>query len=116
MGGQGRIGDYAAAPHPREEIVLGDDAFAVLHQIGQEVEDLRLNLDCNVASPQLARVCVKYMIIKQKPHSLGPRKTARVSIKNQAYLGQKQRASQSLCLVPPLTGARSPAGAGPQPV
>ena len=43
--GQGRIGHDAAAPHRRDEIVLRDDAIAVLHNIDQQVEYLRLH--CN---------------------------------------------------------------------
>src|SRR5258708_7010671 len=39
----GCVGDDAALPHALDQIVLADDAIAVLQQIEQQVEDLRLD-------------------------------------------------------------------------
>ena len=40
-----RVGDEAVAPDAVEQLVLGDDAVAVLDQVGEDVEDLRLERD-----------------------------------------------------------------------
>ena len=37
------FGHDAAAPDRRDQIVLADDAVAVLHQVNQQVEHLRLD-------------------------------------------------------------------------
>ena len=50
------------------EIVLADDAVAVLHQVDQEVEDLRLHGNSFGAAAQLPAVGVKPMIGKEKFH------------------------------------------------
>ena len=44
--GQGRIRDDPAAPYRRDEIVFADHTIAVLHQIDEQIEYLRL--DANV--------------------------------------------------------------------
>ena len=66
--GQRRIRHDAAAPDRGDEIVLADDAVAVLHQIDQQVEHLRLDGDSFGAAAQLAPVGVKRMIGKEKLH------------------------------------------------
>ena len=70
--GQRRIGHDPAAPDRRDEIVLGDDAIAVLHHVDQQVEYLRL--DCNRlgAAAQLAPVDIKRVIGKDKLHVAAP--------------------------------------------
>ena len=45
VAGQGRFGDDPPAPHRIQQVVLADDALAVLHQIEQQVEDLRPDRD-----------------------------------------------------------------------
>ncbi len=39
------IRDDAAAPDSREQIVLADDAIAILDEIAQKIKDLRLHGD-----------------------------------------------------------------------
>ena len=41
VAGQGRLRDDPPAPHRRQQIVLADDVLAVLHEMEQQVEDLR---------------------------------------------------------------------------
>src|SRR5258708_37948812 len=57
--GQRRIRDDPAAPDRSDEIVLADDAIAILHQVDQQVEDLRLDGDGRRAAAQLAPVGIK---------------------------------------------------------
>ena len=64
--------DDAAAPDRGDQIVLADDAVAVLHQVDQQVEHLRLDGDGVGAAPQLAPVHIKRMIAKEKLHFRRP--------------------------------------------
>jgi len=66
-----RIGDDPPAPHRRQQIVFADDALAVLQQVDEEVEDLRLHSDLLAAAAQLAMRGVEHMVAEQKPQS-GP--------------------------------------------
>src|SRR5216683_813345 len=75
--GQGRIGHNAAAPHRRNEIVLCDDAIAVLHNVDQQIEYLRLHCNGLGTTAQLTPVDVKRMIGKDKLHVAAPNRTAR---------------------------------------
>jgi hypothetical protein len=70
--GQGRIRDNAAAPDRGYEVVLAHDPVAVLHQVDQQVEHLRLNGNRPGAAPQLAPVRVKCVAAKEKLHVDGP--------------------------------------------
>ena len=54
--------------------LLADDALAILHEIGQQVEHLRLHGNRHIAAAQLARVRIKRMIGKEKLHG-SPRTT-----------------------------------------
>jgi hypothetical protein len=67
-GGQGRIGHDAPAPHGRDEIILAHHAVAIFHEMNQKIEHLRLDRDRFGAAPQLAPVCVKYLIGKKIFH------------------------------------------------
>jgi hypothetical protein len=57
-----------AAPNRSDEIFLADHAFAVLHQIDQQIEHLRLHGNGCAAAEQLAAFGIKHMIIKDKLH------------------------------------------------
>ena len=57
-----------AAPDRSEEIVLADDAVAVLHQVNQQVEHLRLHGNSLGTAAQLPPVGIKPMIGKEKFH------------------------------------------------
>src|SRR5262249_45951401 len=69
--GERRIRHDAAAPDGGDQVVLAHDAVAVLHQIQQEIEHLRLDLDQLGAPAQLPPVDVKQMIFKTKWHGVG---------------------------------------------
>ena len=73
--GQGRIRDDTAAPDRGDQIVLADDAVAVLHQINQQVEYLGLDGNGIGTAAQLAAVDVKHMISKVKLHGRVRRRT-----------------------------------------
>src|SRR3546814_16070394 len=45
MAGESGLRDDPAAPDHLNQVVLGDDALAVLHQVKQQVEDLRPDRD-----------------------------------------------------------------------
>ena len=70
--GQGGFGDDAAVPDGLDQIVLGDDPFAVLDQIDQEVEHLRFDGDAFAGAGQLAQVDIKHMVGKAKLHVFHP--------------------------------------------
>ena len=55
-----------------DQIVLGDDAVAVLDQIDQQIEHLRLDRDALAAAGQLAEVDIKHMVGKVKLHGCHP--------------------------------------------
>ena len=66
--GQCRIRHDPAAPDRRDEVILGNDAAAVLNQIDQEVEYLRLDGDALRTTAQFPPISVKCMIGKRKNH------------------------------------------------
>jgi hypothetical protein len=66
--GQSRIRHDPAAPDRSEEIVLADDAVAVLHQVDQQVEHLGLDGNGLGTAAQLAPVGIKPVIGKEKFH------------------------------------------------
>jgi hypothetical protein len=55
-----------------KKLVLGDDAFRVLHEIGQQVKDLRLDHDRLGAAPQLAARDIEDVIVERQPHAISP--------------------------------------------
>src|ERR1700678_1081085 len=66
--GRRRIGDDPPAPDGGDEIVLADDAVAVLHQVDQQIEDLRLDGNGFGTTAQLAPIRIKRVIAKDKLH------------------------------------------------
>src|SRR5262249_12821420 len=66
--GQRRIRHDPATPDRSDEIVLGDDAVAILHQVDQEVEYLRLDGNALGAAAQLATVGIERVIVKEELH------------------------------------------------
>src|SRR5262245_24275550 len=62
--GQGRFGNDAAAPYPLQQIVLGDDAFPVLHEKDQQVEGLGFEVDHIAAAAQLAALDIEPVVAK----------------------------------------------------
>ena len=63
-GAQRRLRNNAPIPQRREQIILADDAPAVLNQVDQKIEDLGLKGN-QIASPaQLTPVCVNNAFFK----------------------------------------------------
>jgi hypothetical protein len=63
-----RARDAPATPNRPYEIVPADNAVTVLHEVGQEIEYLRLDRDRGRATAQLAPIDIKYMVSKEKLH------------------------------------------------
>jgi hypothetical protein len=55
-----------------QQIVLVDDSVAMLDEIGQEVENLRLQLQELTATPQLASPDIEHVFAKGVPHCPPP--------------------------------------------
>ena len=70
--GQGRFGDDPPVPHRLQQIVLADDAFAVAHQVDQQVEDLRPNRNDLGPPGELPPVRVKHAVSEHKMHFGAP--------------------------------------------
>src|SRR6516225_6403339 len=66
--GQRRLRDDTAIPHLVEQLILADDAIAILDEIQQEVEDLRLERHAFAGATQLSPSHIKRMIFKKKSH------------------------------------------------
>ena len=65
-GGQRRFRDDAPFPDFLDQIVLGDDAVAVLDQKDQEIEHLRLDSDWLARAGKLAEVGIKHVVGEMK--------------------------------------------------
>ena len=63
-----RIGDDPAAPYQGDEIVPADDMVAVLQQMHQQVEYLRLHRDQLAITAQLAKIGIEDVIIEAEFH------------------------------------------------
>jgi len=70
--GQRGVRHDTAAPDRRDEIVFCDDAIAVLHDVDQQVEYLRLHCNGFGASAQLPPFDIKRVIGKDELHVLPP--------------------------------------------
>ena len=70
--GQRRLRHDAAAPDRRDHVVLADHAVAVLDQIDQQVEHLRLDRDALALAMQFAPVDVEDVVFKEKLHVCAP--------------------------------------------
>lgn len=66
---QRRFRNDPVAPHRADEIVLADNAVAVLQQINQKVEHLRLNVDQVFGIPEFAPLEVDLVFFETKNHS-----------------------------------------------
>jgi hypothetical protein len=51
-----------------DELVLADHPVAVLHEVDDEIEDLRLNGNGNLLAAELAQVGIQQVIPEQKLH------------------------------------------------
>ena len=70
--GQGRFRHDPAVPDRRDQVVFADDAVAVLHQVNQQVEYLRLDSNGLRTPAQLTPVGIKCMISQEKLHVAVP--------------------------------------------
>ena len=69
---QGCIRDDAAAPDCCDEFVLAHDVIAVLHQINQEIENLRFYRNRFSAAAEFATAGIENVIGKDKLHVVAP--------------------------------------------
>jgi len=67
-GGERRIQHDPSAPYRLQQVVLADDRIPLLHQIEEEVEDLRFDGDRLGAAPQLAPLVIEHVIAKREEH------------------------------------------------
>jgi hypothetical protein len=65
---QRRLRDDPPVPDRCDQVVLGHHPVAVLHEIEQQVENLRLDRDRLGAAPQLSSGLVEAELAKRKPH------------------------------------------------
>ena len=63
--GQRRIRDDAAPPDRGDQVVLADDAVAILDQVDQQIEHLRLERDQLAAAPQFAPILIEGITLKE---------------------------------------------------
>ena len=71
MAGEGRFGDDASAPHHVQQLILADDVLTVLHQIEQQVEDLRPDRNGLGAPRELPSFRVEHVVLEPVLH-FGP--------------------------------------------
>jgi hypothetical protein len=60
----------AAVLDGAQQLVLADDPLRLLHEINQQVEDLRLDHDRLAAAPQLAARDIEDYILEPQPHAV----------------------------------------------
>ena len=65
---QRRVRHDPSAPDRSDQVVLADDAVVVLHQVDQQVEHLRFDLDRLLAAAQFAAASVENVIGETKQH------------------------------------------------
>ncbi|MEY9551531.1 hypothetical protein ABIF67_005596 [Bradyrhizobium japonicum] len=66
--GQGGFGDAAPVPDLVDQLILADHPVTVLHEVDDEVEDLRLHGHGNLLAAQLAPVGVEKVVPEHKLH------------------------------------------------
>jgi hypothetical protein len=74
------------------EVVLADDAVAVLHQVDKQIEHLRLDGNSVGPPPKLAPISIKRMAAKEKLHVVASKLSSNI----QGHLKDKSRIWQSL--------------------
>src|SRR3974390_3502748 len=93
--GQRRLRDDTAIPHFVEQLILADDAIAILDEIQHQVEDLRLERNAFAGAAKLSPSDIKHMIFKEKSH-LSNLTQLPASGENQACPKAKSSSPQSL--------------------
>ena len=103
--GQGRIRHDPAVPDRCDEIVLCDDAIAVLNEANQQIEHLRLDGNGFGAAVQLTPVGIKPVIGKQKLHVAAPNiLPSHHSLKNDLVVANRDFCTFLACLCRLRTG------------
>jgi hypothetical protein len=69
---QGRFGDNPAPPYGMQKIVLADNTLAILHQMDEQVEDLRPRRDDLGRPGELPAIRVEHAISKYELHFDAP--------------------------------------------
>jgi hypothetical protein len=95
--GQCRLADEPSAPHRVEQFFLGDAALMVAHELGQDVEHLRLDAHHIVAVPQFVALGVEHKMV-EAPQAGGPLSPA---------VGRPGRPHQSVAQFAQLRGLSS---------
>jgi hypothetical protein len=67
--GQRLFRHNSTAPDRSDQIILADDTVAVLHQVDQKVEHLRLDVNSALCAPQFAPFKIDLTVAKTKGHS-----------------------------------------------
>src|SRR5262249_60107093 len=65
---QRRVRNGAVVPDLADQVVLGNDAAALRHEVHEQIEDLRLQWDRSAGTRQFAQVAVQNMIFEAKSH------------------------------------------------
>ena len=71
---QCRVGHDPAVPDGGEEVILGENAITIFHEIGDQVEHLGLECHLLGTAPELAAFGVKPMTFKEKLRQEDPLK------------------------------------------
>src|SRR5258708_38878274 len=69
--GQRRVRDDPAFPDRGEDFILADDAVAVLRQVSEKVEHLRLDMHGCAGAPELSAFEIDFAVVKAEDHSRG---------------------------------------------
>src|SRR4029453_12072186 len=69
-GGEGGFADEAVTPDVVEQLLLGDDPFPVLHQVGEHVKDLRLDGNSHARPAKLDAGEIELVVTKGVNHVL----------------------------------------------
>ena len=94
-----------------KQIVLADHAVAVLHEEGQQIEDLGFDIERARAAAQFAPLEVEPVVAKRKSH-LRPHETLPVHVlsKSQGHSKEKKAGRKAFC---PLAKQHASAARGP---
>src|SRR3954454_8929399 len=72
LAAEGGFRDDSAAPDRGHQVILADDALAIMNEIEQEIEGLRLRGDQRSTTPQFPAVCIKQILFERVYHSNPP--------------------------------------------
>src|SRR2546430_2199769 len=69
LAAEGGFRNDTAAPYGRHEVILADNALAILNEIEQQIEGLRLGGDESSPAPQFPAVRIEQILFKSVDHS-----------------------------------------------